>query len=169
MARCDSYDPGQCTWGACELEPWCPEDLGNGGDWAADARSLGFTVTMIPTVGSICCYAAGDGYSLFGHVGVVEQVYADGTFLIREMNYVAAYEYDNRVSSMADVAGFILPPGVSPGAGGSGGSGGSGLAADPGASGMSSTWSAIQDYYNSTVGQQAASVANIAAELDAIK
>lgn len=123
MARCDSYDFGQCTWGACELAPWCPERLGNGGDWAASARALGYEVTMTPTVGALVCYLAGDGYSQYGHCAVCTAVYADGTFEVREMNYAAYDEYDDRRSNTYDLGGFILPPGVSPGAGGGAGAG----------------------------------------------
>lgn len=124
MARCDSYYAGQCTWGACEFAGWVPEGLGNGGDWAANAAAQGYTVTDIPTVGAVVCYAAGDGYSGYGHVGVVTAVNGDGTFEVHEMNYVAPYEWDDRQSNNYDVAGFILPPGTAPGQGmGAGGSG----------------------------------------------
>lgn len=126
MARCDSYDFGQCTWGACQARDWVPDDLGNGGAWAANAPSLGFQVTDIPTAGAVVSYAPGDGYSEFGHCGVVLDVYGDGSFLVYEMNYVGFDQYDQRHSSNYDVAGFILPPGVQPGQGGAGPGGGRG-------------------------------------------
>lgn len=115
--RCDTYAVGNCTAGVCQDDQWIPEDLGDAGDWAANAAARGFTVTMIPTVGAVVCYGRGDGYSQFGHVGEVLQVGANGTFLVREMNFVAFDVYDNRWSDMHDVVGFILPPGVNPGQG----------------------------------------------------
>lgn len=115
--RCDSYAAGNCTIGACELADWIPDGLGDGGDWAQNAPSHGLTVTDVPTVASVVCYCRGNGYSEFGHVGFVEDVYADGTFLVKEMNFTAFGAYDERVSSQWDVCGFILAPGASPGRG----------------------------------------------------
>lgn len=115
MARCDTYVPGQCTWGACQAAGWIPEGLGNGGDWAADAAARGYVVTPVPTLGAAVSYCAGDGYSEFGHCGIVTAVYPDGQFLVHEMNYVAPFVYDDRQSTTYDVCGFIVPPGVEPG------------------------------------------------------
>lgn len=143
MAHCGSYVFGECTYGACNESSWVPEGLGDGGDWAANAPSFGLHVTMIPTVGAIVSYCRGDGYSPFGHCGRVLQVYGDGTFLVREMNYVAWDDYDQRVSSQYDVCGFILPPGVSPGAGPPPG-GGAGSA--PGE--LLASWDRLAYYYN---------------------
>lgn len=126
MARCDSYIPGQCTRGACDDQGWVPDGLGNGGDWAANAPAHGLQVTLTPTAGSVVCYCPGDGYSEFGHCGVVEEVYADGSFLVKEMNFAAPFVYDFRHSSAYDVCGFILPPGVQPGQGGTSPGGGRG-------------------------------------------
>jgi len=117
MARCDTYAPGNCTWGACELAPWIPEGLHDAGDWAANAAARGYVVTDIATPGSVVSYCRGDGYSEFGHCAYVEVVYPDGTFLVKEMNFVAFDTYDERVSNMGDVCGFILEPGTSPGQG----------------------------------------------------
>lgn len=129
MARCDSYAFGNCTMGACELAPWIPEGLGDGGDWALDYIKVGGQVTQVPTPGSVVCYCRGDGYSEFGHVAYVLQVYTDGTFLVREMNFAGFNLYDDRVSNQGDVCGFLLPPGGQPGRGSApiGGGPGSGL------------------------------------------
>lgn len=113
--HCDSYTFGNCTWGACQLRAWIPDGLGDGGDWAFNAPAHGLQVTMTPTVGAAVSYCRGDGYSEFGHCGIVDQVFPDGTFLVTEMNFFAFDVYDQRVSTMGDVCGFILPPGVSPG------------------------------------------------------
>lgn len=140
MARCDTYAPGQCTAGACEAAGWVPDGLGNGGQWAANAPSHGLQVTMVPTVGAVVSYCPGDGYSEFGHCGVVTAVYADGSFEIHEMNFVAAFVYDDRHSSSYDVCGFILPPGVQPGQGGAG-PGGQGAGTD--ASGLPNDFAGV--------------------------
>lgn len=131
MARCDSYAFGNCTYGACLDDSWIPEGLGNGGDWARHAAERGLQVTMVPTVGAAVSYCAGGGYSEFGHCGTVLEVGSDGRFLVREMNFVAFDQYDERWSTMADVCGFILPPGVSPGQG-SGAQGGPAAPGTPG-------------------------------------
>jgi hypothetical protein len=117
MARCSSYAPGNCTAGACEENPWIPEQLGDGGDWAFHAAQRGLVVTMVPTVGAVVSYCRGGGYSQFGHVGTVLAVSGDGRFLVHEENFVGLYQWDSRWSTMADVCGFILPPGAAPGQG----------------------------------------------------
>lgn len=115
MARCDSYAPGNCTIGACRLADWVPDYLGDGGDWAANWQARGGALTQQPTAGAIVSYCRGDGYSVWGHVAYVEQVYDDGTFLVKEMNYLAFDTYDERRSNDGDVCGFLLGPGVTPG------------------------------------------------------
>jgi len=135
MARCDSYYFGQCTYGACIDAGWIPDDLGNGGDWARNAPALGLQVTDIPTISAAVSYCPGDGYSEFGHCGIVTQVYPDGSFQVYEMNYVGFDVYDSRHSSAFDVCGFILPPGVQPGKGpgqGGGSQGGGSSSGIPG-------------------------------------
>jgi len=119
MGRCDSYAPGNCTAGACQDNPWVPDGLGDGGDWAANALARGLVVVMTPTPGSVVCYCRGDGYSEFGHVGSVVAVSGDGTFEVHEENFLGLFELDYRWSTMHDVCGFILPPGGAPGQGSS--------------------------------------------------
>lgn len=149
MVRCSSYADGNCTDGACLLAPWIPEDLGDGGDWAANAPSHGLQVTMIPTAGSVVCYCRGDGYSPYGHCAYVERVNPDGTILVKEMNYVAFNQYDERVSTLSDVCGFILAPGMAPGQGGTGGQGAAGNAVGD----LAASWSRLQGYYNGEADQ----------------
>ncbi len=150
MAHCDSYLFGECTWGCCELNSWIPEGLGDGGDWATNAVNQGLNVTNIPTIGSVVSYARGDGYSPFGHCATVEDVYSDGTFLVKEMNYVAWDQYDERVSTTFDVAGFILAPGQQPGGGGQGRGGPPGNAPND----LQYEWGVIQDYLNGGINRQ---------------
>lgn len=144
MARCDSYITGECTDGACRATNWVPDYLGNAGDWARNAPAHGLQVTLQATVGAIVVYAAGDGYSSYGHCGLVETIGADGTFLVKEMNYVLWDDYDERWSSMDDVAGFILPPGVPPG-GGPPGPGGAGSGPE---SNVDLAWGRFAQFWN---------------------
>ena len=145
MARCDTYAFGNCTYGACLDDPWLPEGLGNGGDWAAHAAARGYQVTMVPTIGAAVSYCPGFGYSQYGHCGTVVDVGQDGRFLVREMNYVAFDQYDERWSTLADVCGFILPPGVSPGQG-AGGQGGPPAQGTPGVPWQAhAAWGQLQD------------------------
>lgn len=153
---CESYYPGQCTWGACQWAGWIPEHLGDGGDWAANAAAMGYAVTGTPTVGSVVCYARGNGYSDFGHVAGVTAVYGDGTFQVHEMNYIAPYQWDDRISSTYDVAGFILPPGVSPGAGGSLGRGAGPQGWPGGASDALVAYDTLRWYFGVTADDQVA-------------
>jgi surface antigen len=148
MARCGSYTYGQCTWGACQEAGWVPDNLGDGGDWAARAAARGYQVTGIPTAGAIVCYAKGDGYSPFGHVGMLETVYDPDHFLVREMNFAAWNAYDQRVSNRYDVAGFILPPGVSPGQPGGGGMGAGPGGGVSGTGPIDASWAFLQLYLN---------------------
>lgn len=50
--------------------------------WATRAASLGFTVNRTPSVGAV--FQTTSGY--YGHVGIVLDVYGDGSILVREMN-----------------------------------------------------------------------------------
>lgn len=145
MGRCDTYDLGECTWGVCEAAGWVPEQLGNATDWAGNAAAQGFQLTLTPTVGSVVVYAAGGGYSDFGHVGLVSAVYGPDSFLVHEMNFAAWDVYDDRVSNLGDVEAFILPPGVGPGLGGGAGvtGGGPGSADD-----VRIAWGGLQDWLN---------------------
>lgn len=110
MARCDSYLFGECTYYVCETSPWIPEGLGNATDWLADARSLGLQVGSQPQVGAVAVYAAGAGYSEFGHVALVRSVYGPDSFLVSEMNFTGWDVVDTRVSGRWGLEGFIYPP-----------------------------------------------------------
>lgn len=161
MARCSSYIEGECTRGACEAAGWIPDALGDAGDWAAHAIARGFQVTSIPTVGAAACYARGDGYSAFGHCGIVRQVFSPTSFLIYEMNFSQFNTYDSRVSSTFDVAGFILPPGVSPGGGA-----GPGGSSSPGSDALAAAWGDLQ-YWANTGGPQMVQAFQVAAAFTA--
>lgn len=148
MAGVETYYFGECTYYCARELAWVRGGWGNAGDWPAAAARDGFQLTLLPTVGAVVVYAAGDGYSAFGHCGIVRAVGVGDQFLVSEMNYVAWDEVDERWSGLYDVAAFILPPGVAPGStvGGLGGG-----AADPGsqaAGDVQSSWAYFADYMN---------------------
>ena len=64
--------------------------LGNGAEWAGNARSLGYLVNNTPHVGAVMVFARGQRVTswnanwTYGHVAVVERVNADGSVLISE-------------------------------------------------------------------------------------
>jgi surface antigen len=121
VARCDSYDVGECTWGACHLEAWVPEHWGNANEWRGNAQNAGYGITRTPTLHAIACFGPGGPYDpVYGHLGVVVRVKDDTHFEVQEMNYSYWNRYDARWTDDYYLAAFILPPGVAPGEGGAG-------------------------------------------------
>ena len=162
MARCDSYFVGECTQGACEFASWVLDGWGNAGQWADSARSSGFGVTMTPTEGAVVVYGAGDGYSSFGHCGVVLSVGVGDQFLVHERNFVAWNEDDDRWSNSFDVIGFILPPGVQPGAGSP--PPGRGAGGPPGD--LIASWATLAGDWNQTLPEHINRLRRVRAALD---
>ena len=89
-----SYDPphlgtyansrfayGYCTWYVASRKPvaW----TGNAWEWYGNARAQGYPVGQTPQAGSIMV----SWESWVGHVAYVEQVNADGSWMVSEMNY----------------------------------------------------------------------------------
>lgn len=100
----NTYPAGQCTWGAKQMAPWVGNYWGNGGDWAATAKSLGYEVGSKPKAGAIAVWTDG-GY---GHVAYVTDVAKDGRIQVKESNYSGAYHPSN-------VRGFFDPTATSEG------------------------------------------------------
>lgn len=81
------------VWGQCTYYAWwwrwangnpLPDALtGDAKYWAVNARRLGMQVDNIPSAGAVFQTTAG----WWGHVGIVLNVNADGSLLVREMNY----------------------------------------------------------------------------------
>lgn len=164
MAGQETYDFGECTWYVASTLPWVQGHWGNAADWAASAARAGFGITNYPVAGAVVVYAAGGGYSSFGHVAIVQSVYADGTFLVSEMNFVAFDQVDTRVSNMWDVAAFILPPGSNLGGGAVAVEGGGGGYAD----GSRTEWWYLQKYLNTDVDTHFAWLATLTNRLNGI-
>ena len=91
----NAYPWSECTWWAYvrrhQLHLPVGSYLGNGEDWAASARRLGYWVDGTPrSPGDVMVFAAGqDGSSVdYGHVAIVEKINDDGTVLISECGSV---------------------------------------------------------------------------------
>lgn len=99
------YAYGYCTWYAynrrAELGRPIGSNWGNAATWATYARAAGFRVDKTPEPGAVFQTAA--GWSGAGHVGIVERVNPDGSFVTSEMNYGGW----NRISSRTITAGEV--------------------------------------------------------------
>lgn len=80
------YAKGNCTWYVYarrkQIGKPVPTTLGNGGDWAANAKAQGLPTGAQPQVGA--AYSTQNGG--YGHIMFVEAVYTDGSFTVSEMN-----------------------------------------------------------------------------------
>ena len=106
------YAYGPCTWGVAarinqlglKLKGRTGEKIsiintmGNGQDWVGTAARLGGETGKLPKAGAIISFAGGQ----YGHVGFVEKVYPDGSFLISETNYNGNPNYTFRKLSGVD-------------------------------------------------------------------
>ena len=97
------YAFGNCTWYAYERRAQMGRPIGsfwgNGGSWAYSGAAAGFAVNSTPAVGAILVELGSPG-----HVGVVEQVLANGDIVISEMNN-SAYGGFNIVNNRTISAG----------------------------------------------------------------
>lgn len=96
---------GQCTWYVASRRnvPW----TGDAWMWFGNAKAMGFPTGSAPEPGAIMVTWESVFY---GHVAYVEQVNADGSFVVSEMNYRAWNVIDTRyIRSTRDVPliGFI--------------------------------------------------------------
>ena len=100
----NTYDWGQCTWGAKVLAPWAGGYWGNGGQWAASASAAGFKTGKTPVPGALVSLHDG----AYGHVAYVSAVREDGMIQIMESNYGgSAYAVDSR--GIGQYRGWIHP------------------------------------------------------------
>lgn len=92
------YSYGTCTWYAYNRRMQIGRPIGsfwgNASSWAYAAAAAGFTVTRgNPGVGDVMQNGGGAG-----HVAVVEELHADGSIVVSEMNYYANGGGWNRIS-----------------------------------------------------------------------
>jgi surface antigen len=83
----NGYDYGYCTWYAAnrraEMGRPIPANLGNASTWKVLAQRAGIPVGNTPEVGAVIWTPPRDYY---GHVGIVEEKFEDGSVRISEMN-----------------------------------------------------------------------------------
>lgn len=75
------YDWGWCTYYAA-ARAGAPGNWGNANTWAYYARLSGWRVSSTPTAGAI--FQTPSGWA--GHVGIVEEIYPNGTMRVSDMN-----------------------------------------------------------------------------------
>jgi N-acetylmuramoyl-L-alanine amidase len=102
----NGYDPGWCTYYvAGKLS--VPNNWGNANTWDSGARASGWTVSSVPIKGAIGQSNRGS----MGHVGIVEEVSADGTMIkYSDMNGLrgfGAVGYSDWVSVHSRFENFI--------------------------------------------------------------
>lgn len=101
--------PSQMGYGQCTM--WVVKKrggiswFGNANQWPANARKAGLPTGNTPVKGAIL--VTNEGY--VGHVAFVEEVFADGSFKISEMNYNAWNTVDYRTlkANAAQIVTFI--------------------------------------------------------------
>lgn len=100
--RRNTYADGNCTWHAYEWRARNGRPVGpfwgNGSSWAYSANKAGYTVNKTPAPGAI--FQTGSGWYGYGHVGIVEEVLANGDIVVSEMNY-AGYNVTTRATIQA--------------------------------------------------------------------
>lgn len=75
----------ECGRTACSQLPTC-----NAEDWLSVARQNGLPTGELPKIGAVIVWASGNlwnGKDGCGHVGVVEEIYSDGSILVSQSNY----------------------------------------------------------------------------------
>lgn len=82
----NGYDWGWCTYYAA-ARAGAPGNWGNANTWAYYGRISGWNVSSTPVAGAI--FQTGSGWA--GHVGIVEEVYDNGTMKISDMNGIAGF------------------------------------------------------------------------------
>lgn len=101
-----SYPTGQCTWYAFnrvkQLGKSVDDYMGNGGQWAAKGKALGYQVSQKPKVGWLISFKPGVAGSdpRYGHVAFVEAVRPEG-ILISEGNVYGGTTISYRVIDTA--------------------------------------------------------------------
>lgn len=110
----NNYALGQCTWYVynriAQTGHHIDSYLGNAADWVNSAKSLGYQVTDKPVAGAAVVFQPGvEGASSYGHVGFVEHVYSDNSFLISEMNVGGVFLMAWRHLSPGQGISFVIP------------------------------------------------------------
>jgi surface antigen len=104
ISTVDTYDFGERTyWAALQREQVgkpIPNTWGNANTWAIRASADGYRVDHSPAVDAVMETTAAE----FGHVAFVENVGADGSWTISEMNYKGWDVVDERTLPAIEAA-----------------------------------------------------------------
>lgn len=88
VSQGNTYSYGYCTWHAANRRAAIgrpiPNRWGNAITWASSARASGYGVDGNPAAGDVLYHKYQGGA---GHVAYVEEVNADGSILVSDMNY----------------------------------------------------------------------------------
>ena len=107
LAAGNRYAYGYCTWYAYNRRAALGMKLpsvtwGNANTWDTGAAASGYLVNGVPSVGAVFQTDGG----AYGHVGIVEEVYADGSIKISEMNYAGWNRVTEGYLSPSEYAGY---------------------------------------------------------------
>ena len=103
----NGYDYGYCTWWAAvrrsQVGKPIPSNLGNASTWKTLAQRAGLSVGNTPAKHAVIWTPPRDYY---GHVGFVEEVNADGSVQISEMNVIGWGKVSRKTLTAAQAAGY---------------------------------------------------------------
>jgi surface antigen len=103
----NGYDYGYCTWWAAtrraQVGHSIPSNLGNASTWKLLAQRAGIPVGNTPQKYAVIWTPPRDYY---GHVGFVENVNADGSVVVSEMNVIGWGKVDTKTLSPAEAANY---------------------------------------------------------------
>lgn len=104
----NGYAYGYCTWHVANrraaIGQPVPNNWGNAATWAQGARAMGMSVDHTPAVGAIM--QTSGGWGGYGHVAFVEEVTADGGWVVSEMNYAGWNVVSSRTFSASEAGNY---------------------------------------------------------------
>lgn len=105
----NGYDYGWCTWHAANRRIQAgkplPTNLGNAISWVPLAKRAGLATGSTPEVGAVFSQR---GTGSLGHVGYVEKVNDDGSFMASDMNYPTWGKVTYRTVSASEVGSYTF-------------------------------------------------------------
>lgn len=105
--QCTSFVAGILAYKGISIDQF--NYLGNGSDWAANAKARGIKVDMTPVAGAVVSFKGVPPYYTppYGHVAYITAVNSNGTFHIYEGNWSGTSFHERDVSMDDAVAGIV--------------------------------------------------------------
>ncbi|MCC4121472.1 CHAP domain-containing protein [Lactococcus lactis] len=105
--QCTSFVAGILSYKGISTSKF--ETLGNGADWAANAKARGVQVDMKPSAGAVVSFKGvpPNYIAPYGHVAYITKVNSNGTFHVYEGNWSGTSFHERDVSMDSAVAGII--------------------------------------------------------------